>query len=32
VITNEGHVIGIVRFDVVMGQVTDDLQLESKIF
>jgi len=32
VITDEGHVIGIVRFDIVMGDLSDDLELETNLF
>ncbi len=32
VITEEGHVIGIVRFDVVMGETTDNLEMVSRTF
>jgi len=31
-ITEEGHVIGIVRFDVVMGENSDNLQLTTRTF
>lgn len=32
VITEEGHVIGVVRFDVEMGEVTDNLELVTRLF
>lgn len=32
VITEEGHVIGIVRFDVIMGDTTDNLELVTRTF
>lgn len=32
VITEEGHVIGVVRFDVEMGEASDNLELVTRLF